>query len=71
MDDDAAYMLLVTSDAQSELTVLERGLHARTAWRKARRSKSRRTPRASDGQITATLCRMKCKQRALQMPCVT
>jgi hypothetical protein len=28
LDDDAAYMLLVTSNAQGELSALERGLHA-------------------------------------------
>ena len=28
LDDDAAYMLLATSNAQSELSPLERGLHA-------------------------------------------
>src|SRR6185295_9173617 len=28
LDDDAAYMLLATSNAQGELTALERGIHA-------------------------------------------
>jgi hypothetical protein len=36
LDDDAAYMLLATSNAQSELTALERGLHALHATEKGK-----------------------------------
>lgn len=40
MDDDAAYMALVTCNSQSELSALERGFHALGATEKGKRGKS-------------------------------
>jgi protein gp37 len=36
LDDDAAYMLLVTSNAQSELSAIERGIHALNGTKKGK-----------------------------------
>lgn len=40
LDDDAAYMLLLTSNAQGELSPLERGMHALGATQKGKHTQS-------------------------------